>query len=146
MDIKEIRNAIPHRYPFLLVDKVVEIEPKKRIVVIKNVTINEPFFNGHFPDHPIMPGVLIAEAMAQAGCLMMTAGDKEEAEPKLAVLMGLNNFKFRKPVLPGDQLVMEVEALRIRKNFGKIKGVARVDGNVVTEGEIAFGLTNSNEL
>jgi len=146
MDIMEIKKFLPHRYPFLLVDRVLELEPKKRIVAIKNVTVNEPFFKGHFPNHPIMPGVLIAEALAQVACIMITAGNDEETRKKIPLLMGLNDFKFRKPVVPGDQMVMEVEALRIRRSFGKVKGCAKVGDDLVAEGEIVFGLTDSTEL
>ena len=117
MDINQIRNILPHRYPFLLVDRVLELEPKKRVKAVKNVTINEEFFMGHFPGHPIMPGVLITEALAQAGCIMMMEETDGNMAGKIPLLMGLNNFKFRKPVFPGDQIIMDVEALKIRKNF-----------------------------
>ena len=142
MDVNQIKKLLPHRYPFLLVDRVLEVEPEKKIVAIKNVSINEIFFNGHFPEHPIMPGVLIAEALAQAGCIMMMCNEQENSG-KLPLLMGLNNFKFRKPVVPGDQLIMEVEAVKIRKKFGKIKGLAKVGNELVAEGEIVFGLSDS---
>jgi beta-hydroxyacyl-ACP dehydratase FabZ len=145
MDINQIIKILPHRYPFLLVDRVLELEPKKRIVAIKNVTINEQFFTGHFPQNPIMPGVLIAEALAQVGCIML-CNENDEVAGKLPLLMGLDNFKFRKPVVPGDQLVMEVEILKLRKNFGKIRGVAKVNNEIAAEGEITFGLADSKDI
>ena len=143
MDINQIKKVLPHRYPFLLVDRVLELEPRKKIVAVKNVSSNEMFFVGHFPDHPIMPGVLISEALAQAGCIMMMCDGKEgeQLAKKIPLLMGLNNFKFRKPVVPGDQILLEVEAVKIRKNFGKIQCYAKVGGELVAEGEIIFGLT-----
>ena len=143
MDINKIKTILPHRYPFLLVDRVLEVEPQKRIVAIKNVSANELFFTGHFPEQPIMPGVLIAEALAQVGCIMMYT-ENEQVSGKIPLLMGLNNFKFRKPVVPGDQLVMEVELLKIRRGFGKIKGYAKVEGTIVAEGEITFGLSSGS--
>ncbi|MEQ8224854.1 MAG: 3-hydroxyacyl-ACP dehydratase FabZ [Candidatus Eremiobacterota bacterium] len=143
MDINKIKTILPHRYPFLLVDRVLEVEPQKRIVAIKNVSANELFFTGHFPEQPIMPGVLIAEALAQVGCIMMYT-ENEQVSGKIPLLMGLNDFKFRKPVVPGDQLVMEVELLKVRRGFGKIKGYAKVEGNIVAEGEITFGLSSGS--
>ena len=143
MDINKIKTILPHRYPFLLVDRVLEVEPQKRIVAIKNVSANELFFTGHFPEQPIMPGVLIAEALAQVGCIMMYT-ENDQVSGKIPLLMGLNNFKFRKPVVPGDQLVMEVELLKIRRGFGKIKGYAKVEGTIVAEGEITFGLSSGS--
>ncbi|MEO5904790.1 MAG: UDP-3-O-acyl-N-acetylglucosamine deacetylase [Gemmatimonadaceae bacterium] len=136
--IEEIMKVLAHRYPFLLVDRILEIEEGKRIVGLKNVTINEPFFQGHFPGHPIMPGVLIIEAMAQVGGVLLMGGMGEEmADSKVAYFMSLNNVKFRKPVKPGDQLIFEVEILQIRGSVCKTKGVARVDGEVVAEAEMA---------
>ncbi|MEQ8188781.1 MAG: 3-hydroxyacyl-ACP dehydratase FabZ [Candidatus Eremiobacterota bacterium] len=143
MDINKIKTILPHRYPFLLVDRVLDVEPQKRIVAIKNVSANELFFTGHFPEQPIMPGVLIAEALAQVGCIMMYT-ENEQVSGKIPLLMGLNNFKFRKPVVPGDQLIMEVELLKVRRGFGKIKGYAKVEGNIVAEGEITFGLSSGS--
>ena len=143
MDINKIKTILPHRYPFLLVDRVLEVEPQKRIVAIKNVSANELFFTGHFPEQPIMPGVLIAEALAQVGCIMMYT-ENDQVSGKIPLLMGLNDFKFRKPVVPGDQLVMEVELLKVRRGFGKIKGYAKVEGNIVAEGEITFGLSSGS--
>ena len=135
MDIGRILDVIPHRYPFLLVDRIVEVEGTKRIVGIKNVTINEPFFQGHFPGHPIMPGVLIIEAMAQVGGMLLL-GTIEDPEQKVVYFMSLDKVKFRRPVLPGDQLRCELEMLQNRGRTCRMKGVAYVDGNVVAEAEM----------
>jgi UDP-3-O-[3-hydroxymyristoyl] N-acetylglucosamine deacetylase/3-hydroxyacyl-[acyl-carrier-protein] dehydratase len=135
-DIEDLMKILPHRYPFLLVDRVLELEPQKRVVAIKNVTINEPFFQGHFPGHPIMPGVLIVEAMAQAGGVLLM-GAVEDPESKVVYFMSIDNIKFRKPVKPGDQLRFEVELVQLRSKVARIKGVAKVDGAVVCEAEMA---------
>ena len=135
MDIGRILDVIPHRYPFLLVDRIIEVEGTKRIVGIKNVTINEPFFQGHFPGHPIMPGVLIIEAMAQVGGMLLL-GTIEDPDQKVVYFMSLDNVKFRRPVLPGDQLRFELEMLQNRGRTCRMKGVAYVDGNVVAEAEM----------
>ena len=135
-DIEDIMRVLPHRYPFLLVDRILEIEENKRVVGIKNVTINEPFFQGHFPGHPIMPGVLIVEAMAQVGGMLLL-GTLEEPDTKVVYFMSIDNIKFRKPVRPGDQLVFEVEMVQVRGKIAKTRGVARVDGEVVAEAEMA---------
>ncbi|MEO8195034.1 MAG: bifunctional UDP-3-O-[3-hydroxymyristoyl] N-acetylglucosamine deacetylase/3-hydroxyacyl-ACP dehydratase [Gemmatimonadales bacterium] len=134
--IEEIMRVLPHRYPFLLVDRILEIEENKRVVGIKNVTINEPFFQGHFPGHPIMPGVLIVEAMAQVGGMLLLGGLKEP-DTKIVYFMSLDNVRFRKPVKPGDQIVFEVEIIQIRGKIAKTRGVARVDGEVVAEADMA---------
>ena len=134
--IEDIMRALPHRYPFLLVDRILEIEENKRVVGIKNVTINEPFFQGHFPGHPIMPGVLIVEAMAQVGGMLLLGG-LEDPDTKVVYFMSLDNVRFRKPVKPGDQIVFEVEIIQIRGKIAKTRGVARVDGEVVAEAEMA---------
>ena len=132
MDIAEIQRYLPHRYPFLLVDKIVEIEPGKRVVGIKNVTINEPFFAGHFPGGPIMPAVLIIEAMAQVGGVMLLSM-VEEPEEKLVYFMGIDKAKFRKPVVPGDCIRFELEMTKLRAKTCKMKGKAYVDDGLVAE-------------
>jgi UDP-3-O-[3-hydroxymyristoyl] N-acetylglucosamine deacetylase / 3-hydroxyacyl-[acyl-carrier-protein] dehydratase len=135
MDIELILHTLPHRYPFLLVDRIVEVEGTTRVVGLKNVTINEPFFQGHFPGHPIMPGVLIVEAMAQTGgCLMM--GTMERPDTKVVYFMGLDRVKFRRPVRPGDQLRLEVEVIQIRGPTCRMRGTASVDGKIVAEAEM----------
>ena len=134
--IEDIMKILPHRYPFLLVDRILELEPQKRIVGLKNVTINEPFFQGHFPGHPIMPGVLIVEAMAQVGGMLLM-GTLDDPESKVVYFMSLDNVKFRKPVKPGDQLRFEVELVQVRGKVCRIAGVAKVDGVVVCEAEMA---------
>jgi UDP-3-O-[3-hydroxymyristoyl] N-acetylglucosamine deacetylase/3-hydroxyacyl-[acyl-carrier-protein] dehydratase len=137
MDIGQILDVIPHRYPFLLVDRIIEIEGDRRIVGIKNVTINEPFFQGHFPGHPIMPGVLIIEAMAQVGGMLLLGLFKgEERQEKVVYFMSLDGVKFRRPVLPGDQLRFELEMVQFRGKTCRMKGVALVDGQVVSEAEM----------
>jgi UDP-3-O-[3-hydroxymyristoyl] N-acetylglucosamine deacetylase/3-hydroxyacyl-[acyl-carrier-protein] dehydratase len=128
-------KVLPHRYPFLLVDKVLEFEPRTRIVGIKNVTINEPFFAGHFPGHPIMPGVLIVEAMAQVGGMLLI-GEVSDPESKVVYFTSLDNVKWRRPVRPGDQLRMEVEMTQLRGRMCKIRGVAKVDGELVCEADM----------
>jgi UDP-3-O-[3-hydroxymyristoyl] N-acetylglucosamine deacetylase / 3-hydroxyacyl-[acyl-carrier-protein] dehydratase len=135
LGIEEIMRVIPHRYPFLLVDRILELEPGKRVVGLKNVTINEPFFQGHFPGHPIMPGVLIIEAMAQVGGMLLL-GAMPERENKVVYFTTLNNVKWRRPVKPGDQLRFELELLQVRGSVAKMSGVARVDGEVVAEAEM----------
>jgi 3-hydroxyacyl-[acyl-carrier-protein] dehydratase len=131
-DIQEILGFLPHRYPFLLIDRVVEFEPTKRLVAIKNVTFNEPFFQGHFPGYPIMPGVLVVEAMAQAGGIIMMA-EIADRDKKLVVFTGIERAKFRRPVTPGDQLRIEVEVLSFRPRAGRILGRALVGGKVACE-------------
>ncbi len=135
MDINEILRILPHRYPFLLVDRVIEFERGERIVGVKNVTMNEPFFQGHFPDHPIMPGVLLIEALAQVSAVLaFKSADGHEGD--LVYFMGIDKAKFRKPVLPGDQLRMEVKVLRKRTPYWKTKGWIYVESNVVCEAEL----------
>jgi len=134
--IEDIMRVLPHRYPFLLVDRILEIEEGKRIVGLKNVTINEPFFQGHFPGHPIMPGVLIVEAMAQVGGMLLM-GNLEDPDTKVVYFMSLDNIKFRKPVRPGDQLIFELEIIQVRGKVCKTRGVAKVDGEIVAEAEMA---------
>jgi UDP-3-O-[3-hydroxymyristoyl] N-acetylglucosamine deacetylase / 3-hydroxyacyl-[acyl-carrier-protein] dehydratase len=140
MDIMRLLNLLPHRYPFLLVDRIIKIDGEERIVGLKNVTINEPFFQGHFPGHPIMPGVLQLEAMAQvSGVLMLRSG---ENAGKVAYFMSANNVKWRKPVRPGDQLIIEVEMGRARGKIAKAKGVCKVGGEVVSEAEVMFSVVD----
>lgn len=138
LEAEEIKDIIPHRYPFLLVDKVLEIEEGKRVVALKNVTINEPFFQGHFPDHPVMPGVLIIEALAQAGAITML--QKEENKGKIGFLAGVDKCRFKRQVKPGDQLKLEVEIIRLKGPIGKGKARATVDGEVACEAEIMFAI------
>ncbi len=135
MDVAKIQELLPHRYPFLLVDRILEVQGNQKIIGLKNVTINEPFFQGHFPGHPIMPGVLIVEAMAQTGGLLLMERVTER-ENKVVYFMAMDAVKFRKPVVPGDQLRMEVEMLQFRGKIARMKGVATVDGQVVTEAEM----------
>ena len=136
LGIEEIMKALPHRYPFLLVDRILEVEPGKRIVGLKNVTINEPFFQGHFPGHPIMPGVLIIEAMAQVGGMLLM-GQLADHESKVVYFMSLDNVKFRRPVKPGDQIRFELDMTQIRGMVCKMRGLAKVDGDVVCEADMA---------
>lgn len=138
LDIERIRAYLPHRYPMLLVDRILEIEPGKRALGLKNVTINEEFFNGHFPGQAMMPGVLILEAMAQVGGVLMLSLPNHSS--KVPVLAGMESVRFRKPVVPGDTLVTEVELVFFRKTFGKVRLTGRVDGEVVASGEMTFGL------
>ena len=133
--IEDIMKVLPHRYPFLLVDRILEIEENKRIVGLKNVTINEPFFQGHFPGHPIMPGVLIIEAMAQVGGMLLL-GSVPDPDTKVVYFMSLDNVKFRRPVVPGDQIRFELEMLQFRGKTCKMKGAGYVDGQVVAEAEM----------
>ena len=131
-NIQEILELLPHRYPFLLIDRVVEFEPKVRLVAIKNVTINEPFFQGHFPEVPIMPGVLVIEAMAQAGAVLMMS-EFEDRDAKLAVFTGIERAKFRRQVTPGDQLRIEVRVLNFKTRVGRMEAHAFVDGKMACE-------------
>jgi 3-hydroxyacyl-[acyl-carrier-protein] dehydratase len=131
-DIQEIMGFLPHRYPFLLIDRIIEFERTKRLVAIKNVTINEPFFQGPFPGYPIMPGVLVVEAMAQAGGIILLS-ELPDRDQKLVVFTGIERAKFRRPVTPGDQLRIEVEVLAMRSRAGRIEGKALVNGKVACE-------------
>lgn len=143
LDITEILKYLPHRYPFLLVDRVVEIEEGKRIVALKNVTMNEPFFPGHFPHHPVMPGVLIVEAMAQAAAVLsFKSMGKVPDENQVVYFPGIDKVRFKRPVMPGDQLLMEVEITASKRNIYKYLGVARVDGEVAAEAELMCALKN----
>ncbi|KGR75145.1 3-hydroxyacyl-ACP dehydratase FabZ [Ureibacillus sinduriensis] len=135
-DIQKIKEIIKHRYPFLLVDRVLELEEGKRAVGIKNVTINDPFFNGHFPNYPVMPGVLIVEALAQLSAVVMLVKDGNKG--RLGLLAGIDNCRFKKQVKPGDQLRLEVEITRLKGPIGKGKGKATVDGESVCEMDLIF--------
>ena len=138
---EEILGLLPHRFPFALIDRVIEHVPGKKAVALKNVTINEPQFQGHFPERPLMPGVLIVESMAQVGGIIVT--QMPDLPKGLFVFAGINNVKFRKPVVPGDQLVITCELLSIkRQRFGKVKGEAHVDGKLVCSGELMFSLVD----
>ena len=135
LDITEIMKLLPHRYPFILVDRVVELVEGDKIIALKNVTINEPFFAGHFPGAPIMPGVLIIEAMAQAGGILFAVSQPEEKRGGPVYFMGMDKVKFRKPVVPGDQLIFEVKILNMRSKAVKMSGIATVEGKCVAEAE-----------
>ncbi|MCD6255903.1 MAG: 3-hydroxyacyl-ACP dehydratase FabZ [Deltaproteobacteria bacterium] len=141
LNVEEIRECLPHRYPFLLVDRILEMEVGKRIVGIKNVTINEPFFDGHFPERAIMPGVLIIEAMAQVGGILAYKSAKTSTEGKLVYLAGMDKVRFRKPVFPGDQIVFELEILHQGSRAYKMKGKAFVNKELVAEAEITAVLS-----
>lgn len=141
LDINDIQKILPHRYPFLFVDKIIELEEDKRAVGIKNVTVDDYFFQGHFPGRPVMPGVLIVEAMAQvAGVLMLS---KKENQGKLAYFMSIDNVKFRKTVLPGDQLILEAEVVKLRSKTGQVRTKAYVDSKIVAEAELMFALVDA---
>jgi len=143
LDFEAIKKAIPHRFPFLLIDRVTITEPDKTATGIKCVSGNEPFFQGHFPDRAIMPGVLIVEAMAQVACAMFLS--KPEAKNKLAFFMGMEEIKFRKPVVPGDRMELKIEMLKMRDKFGKAKGEAYVEGKLVTEAIFSFAIVDKTD-
>lgn len=145
MEVEEIKKLIPHRYPFLLVDRVLEIE-EDRILSIKNVTVNEEFFNGHFLGAPMMPGVLQVEAMAQSACIMLMKMHVEDTAKNLVVFTGIKNAKFRKSVVPGDQLKMEVKLINQRRNFVTMEGTATVEGEVVCELEASAAIVPREEV
>ena len=140
LDFDAIKKTIPHRFPFLLIDRVTITDPEKSAVGIKCVSGNEPFFQGHFPEKAIMPGVLIVEAMAQVACALFLS--KPELKNKLAFFMGMEEIKFRKPVVPGDRLELKIELLKMRDKFGKAKGEAYVDKELVTEATFSFALVD----
>ena len=135
-DIGKIMEFLPHRYPFVLIDRIIEVVPDKSIVALKNVTINEPYFQGHFPGTPVMPGVLIVEAMAQAGGVLVYSSLSEEKRKQLIYFMGVDKARFRKPVIPGDQLVLEIIWTKRRGGVSKMSGKATVDGKLVAEAEV----------
>ncbi|MDN5323659.1 MAG: 3-hydroxyacyl-[acyl-carrier-protein] dehydratase [Clostridia bacterium] len=142
LDINQIKQIIPHRYPFLLVDKIIELEPGKRVVGLKNVTANEEYFNGHFPGYPVMPGVLIIEALAQTGAVGVLTLD--EYKGKLVLFAGINNVKFRRQVVPGDQLRLEIEVTKLRGRVGKCEAKAYVDEDLAVEGELMFAIAEND--
>jgi beta-hydroxyacyl-ACP dehydratase FabZ len=135
-DIQEIMKLLPHRYPFIMVDRILELTPGEKVIALKNVTINEPFFQGHFPENPIMPGVLIIEAMGQAGAVLAAKSLELEPHGSLIYFMGMDKVKFRKPVTPGDQLIFEMKFLKQRRNVFRMSGTAYVDENVVAQAEL----------
>lgn len=144
LDINEIMKILPHRYPFLLVDKIVEMEAGKSIVGIKNVSVNEPFFPGHFPGHPVMPGVLIIEAMAQVACILAIKSSDESVRSKVTYFASIDNARFRKPVLPGDQLRLEIEATGCKRGIWIFSAKAFVEGKLVTEAELKATFADKN--
>jgi beta-hydroxyacyl-ACP dehydratase FabZ len=135
-DIQEIMKLLPHRYPFIMIDRILELTPGEKVIALKNVTINEPFFQGHFPENPIMPGVLIIEAMGQAGAVLAAKSLDLESHGSLIFFMGMDKVKFRKPVTPGDQLIFEMKFLKQRRKVFKMSGTAYVDKNVVAQAEL----------
>jgi 3-hydroxyacyl-[acyl-carrier-protein] dehydratase len=135
MNIQEIHKLLPHRYPFLLIDRVTQIVPDKKLVGFKNVSVNEPFFMGHFPNHPVMPGVLVLEALAQACCLLAYKSTGFDPEKTVVYLMSIDGAKFRKPVVPGDRLMLTADVIKNKRTLWKQKGTATVDGVVVAEAE-----------
>ena len=135
-DIQEIMKLLPHRYPFIMIDRILELTPGEKVIALKNVTINEPFFQGHFPENPIMPGVLIIEAMGQAGAVLAAKSLDLESHGSLIFFMGMDKVKFRKPVTPGDQLIFEIKFLKQRRNVFRMSGTAYVDENIVAQAEL----------
>jgi 3-hydroxyacyl-[acyl-carrier-protein] dehydratase len=144
MDVNQIMKILPHRFPFLLVDRVVEHEPGKRIVAIKNVTINEPFFPGHFPGHPVMPGVLIIEAMAQVGGILAYLATGDDSQNKVCYFGSIDEAKFRKPVVPGDQLRIEIDVIACKRGIWVFSGKVYVEGKLVTEAKLKATLADKN--
>ncbi len=144
LDINDIMKILPHRPPFLLVDRVTELETGKRIVALKNVTMNEPFFPGHFPGHPVMPGVLIIEALAQAACILAIMSSDESVRSQVTYFAAIDNARFRKPVIPGDQLSLEIEATACKRGIWIFNAKALVDGKLVTEAELKATFADKN--
>lgn len=136
LDIQGIMKLLPHRYPFIMIDRILELTPGEKVIALKNVTINEPFFQGHFPANPIMPGVLIIEAMGQAGAVLAAKSLEGEPNGVLIYFMGMDKVKFRKPVTPGDQLIFEMKFLKQRRNVFRMSGTAYVDENIVAQAEL----------
>jgi 3-hydroxyacyl-[acyl-carrier-protein] dehydratase len=141
LDARAIQELLPHRYPFLLVDRIIELVPKERIVGLKQVSINEPFFQGHFPGAPVMPGVLVVEALAQVGAVLALR-EIEDRDSKLVLFTGIREARFRKPVVPGDTLILEVTALRIGSKVQRMRGEAKVDGQLAADAEIMSVIAN----
>lgn len=136
-NIFEILRLLPHRYPFLLVDRIMQFEPGKRLVAIKNVTINEPFFDGHFPDNPVMPGVLVIEALAQAsGLLAFKSAERQNTDGSIFYLVGVDNARFKRPIGPGDQVLLEVEVVKVMRGVWKFTACAKVDGNIAASADL----------
>ncbi|NIM00817.1 MAG: 3-hydroxyacyl-ACP dehydratase FabZ [Acidobacteria bacterium] len=144
MDIRGITANLPHRYPFLLIDRILEVDPGKRVVALKNVTANEPFFPGHFPGEPIMPGVLIIEALAQAGAVLLLH-DMADRDEKLVFFTGIDKARFRRTVVPGDQMRLTVEVLKFRPKTAKLRGIAEVDGQRAAEADIMSALVDRSK-
>ncbi len=144
--LKEIQDVLPHRYPFLLVDRILELELGRRVVGIKNVSVNEPFFSGHFPGHPIMPGVLVIEAMAQVGGYLLMTSLNARAEKKLMYFTGIDRARFRRPVVPGDQLRFEVTVLQMRRQVCRMRGEATVDGKLAAEAELSCMVVDRDQI
>jgi 3-hydroxyacyl-[acyl-carrier-protein] dehydratase len=146
LDTMAVQDRLPHRYPFLMVDRVLELEPGKRAVALKNVTVNEPHFTGHYPGRPIMPGVLIIEALAQVGGLaVLTSETADESGGVIPLLTGVDKARFRRPVVPGDQLRLEVDILQLRRTIGRCRGVAFVGDDIVAEAELMFVITSTEK-
>jgi beta-hydroxyacyl-ACP dehydratase FabZ len=145
LDARAIQALLPHRFPFLLVDRIVELVPKERIVGVKQVTINEPFFQGHFPGAPVMPGVLVVEALAQVGAILALR-EMEDREQKLVLFTGIETARFRQPVVPGDTLMLEVTALRIGSRIQRMRGEAKVEGKLVAEAVIMSAVADRNAV
>ena len=145
LDARAIQELLPHRFPFLLVDRIVELVPRERIVGVKQVTINEPFFQGHFPGAPVMPGVLVVEAMAQVGAILALR-EIADRERKLVLFTGIESARFRQPVVPGDTLMLEVTALRIGSRIQRMRGEAKVEGKLVAEAVIMSAVADRNAV